>query len=83
MILLFELCVAITISPTVLTDHPLANYLVEFMAFIPSVHAFDSLAINPESIRFYMALSFFMLIPKAMAVYIFFKKILIQKCPNL
>ncbi|PCJ33203.1 MAG: hypothetical protein COA90_00795 [Gammaproteobacteria bacterium] len=71
-ILLFEYWVAVTISPTLLTDFSLANDFVEVMSFIPTVHAFDDLAIHPEATRFFIALSFFLLLAKSMAIYVFF-----------
>lgn len=73
-ILIFELWLAMNISPTILTDYPFANSFAEMMAFIPAVHAFDGLALHPESTRFFIAMSFFLLIPKSIAVFIYLQK---------
>jgi len=38
------------------------------MSFIPAVHNFDDRAIHPEAVRFYIALVFVLLIPKALSI---------------
>lgn len=73
-ILTFELFVALTISPTILTDYRLANYFVEVMSFLDVVHAYDEAVTNPEAVSFFIALSFFLFIPKVFAWYLFFIK---------
>ncbi len=72
-ILAFEYIVAVTLSPTILTDHALAQYLVDKMSFLNAVHAFDDVAKQPEAVSFFIALSFMLLIPKAIAWHAFLK----------
>jgi len=74
MILLFEYIVAVNLSPTILTDYPLFNWVVEKLSFIPAVHNFDDIAVHPEAVRFYIALAFILLIPKAISIYYFLVK---------
>ncbi len=74
MILLFEYIVAVNLSPTILTDYPLFNWVVEKLSFIPAVHNFDDIAVHPEAVRFYIALAFLLLIPKAISIYYFLVK---------
>lgn len=70
-ILAFEYLVAVNLSPTILTDYPLFNWIVESMAFIPAIHNFDEIAVHPEAVRFYIALVFLLLIPKSISIYYF------------
>ncbi len=73
-ILVFEYLVAVSLSPTILSDYFLASYFVEKMSFISAVHALDNLAVYPEVTCFFIALSFFLLIPKTVCIYLFFHK---------
>jgi len=68
-ILTAEYFIATNLSPTILTDYPTLNYLVESIAFIPAVHNFDKVAVHPEVVRFYIALAILLVIPKSFAVY--------------
>lgn len=68
-ILTAEYFIATNLSPTILTDYPTLNYLVESMAFIPAVHNFDKVAVHPEVVRFYIVLAILLVIPKSFAVY--------------
>lgn len=72
-ILVFECIVAVTLSPTILTDYVLAQYFVDKMSFLNAVHAFDGEVRHPEAVSFFIALSFVLLIPKAVAWYAFLK----------
>jgi hypothetical protein len=69
-----EYVIATNLSPTILTDYPILNNLVESMAFIPAVHNFDKIATHPEAVRFYIALAILLVIPKSFAVYDWLKK---------
>jgi len=73
-ILTAEYFIATNLSPTILTDYPTLNYLVESIAFIPAVHNFDKVAVHPEVVRFYIALAIFLVIPKSFAVYNWLKQ---------
>ena len=72
-ILAFEYIVAVTLSPRILTDYALAEYFVDKMSFLDAVHVFDDVAKHPESVSFFIALSFLLLIPKAICCYVFLK----------
>ncbi|MDC0598756.1 hypothetical protein OAP18_02835 [Gammaproteobacteria bacterium] len=74
LILLFEYLVAINLSPSILTNYPIFNLLVDAMSFIPAVHNFDQIAIDPERVSFYIALTFILLIPKTYSIYHFLVK---------
>ena len=74
LILAFEFFVATNLSPTILTDYPILNSLVESMAFIPAIHNFDKIATHPEAVRLYIALAILLVIPKSFAVYDWLKK---------
>lgn len=69
-----EYVIATNLSLTILTDYPILNNLVEGMAFIPAVHNFDKIATHPEAVRFYIALTILLVIPKSFAVYDWLKK---------
>jgi hypothetical protein len=69
MILLFEYIVAVNLSPTILTDYPIFNWVVEKLSFIPAVHNFDDIAVHPEAVRFYIVLTTILLIPKSASIY--------------
>lgn len=73
-ILTAEYFIATNLSPTILTDYPILNSLVESMAFIPAVHNFDKIATHPEAVRFYIALAIFLIIPKSMSIYHWLRK---------
>lgn len=73
-ILAIEFFIATNTSPTILTDYPILNHLVESMAFIPAIHNFDKIATHPEAVRFYIALAILLVIPKSFAVYDWLKK---------
>lgn len=73
-ILAVEYFIATNLSPTILTDYPIFNRLVESMAFIPAIHNFDKIATHPEAVRFYIALAILLVIPKSFAVYDWLKK---------
>ena len=73
-ILTAEYFIATNLSPTILTDYPILNSLVESMAFIPAIHNFDKIATHPEAVRFYIALAILLVIPKSFAVYDWLKK---------
>lgn len=68
-ILVFEYLVAVTLSPTILTDYALAQYFVDKMSFLDAVHVFDDVAKYPEAVSFFIALSFVLLIPKTLSLY--------------
>lgn len=74
MILAFEYFVAVNLSPTILTDYPVLNWIVEKMAFIPSIHNFDEVAVHPEAVRFYIAFALIMVIPKSISFHHFLEK---------
>lgn len=73
-ILAIEFFIATNTSPTILTDYPILNHLIESMAFIPAIHNFDKIATHPEAVRFYIALAILLVIPKSFAVYDWLKK---------
>jgi hypothetical protein len=73
-ILAVEYLIATNLSPTILTDYPILNKLVEFMAFVPAIHNFDKIATHPEAVQFYIALGVLLVIPKSYAVYDWLKK---------
>jgi len=74
MILVFEYLVAVNLSPTILTDYPIFNWIVEKMSFIPSINNFDDVAPHPERVRFYMAFALIMVIPKTISFHHFLDK---------
>ena len=74
-ILLFEYIVAVNLSPTILTDYPLFNWVVESMASIsPGLHNYDHITVHPEAVRFFFALTTLTLIPKSICIYYFLMK---------
>jgi len=70
-ILVIEYFIATNLSPTILSDYAIASYFVEKMSFLDAVHVFDNTAIHPESVSFFIALSFVLLIPKTISIYFF------------
>lgn len=72
-IVLFEYIVALTLSPTILSNYVLAQYFVDIMSFISAVHAFDDVAKYPEAVSFFIALAFVLLIPRIIVCYLFLK----------
>jgi len=73
-ILVVEYFIATNLSPSFLSDSALLTVFVEKMSFIKGVHAFDSIAIHPEAVSFYIALAFVLLIPKSICMYYFLTK---------